>query len=217
MRTWTNYRRRKRRSSLSEPVLSYLRRHKSPVILGGIFIFGVALGSSAIRGISGDLARGLTALLGGFVDARATQTLGETLMSSLAQNIILMIILFFSGFCAIAAPIIYMVPLFKGLGYGLTSAALLSVYGLRALPFVGFLLLPNTLLSAVIIVAASDEALKMSRIFLSIIRPNEQNRGAKAPTPISYCVKFGLLCLAMVGGALLESYLFLIGSGIFGL
>ncbi len=217
MRTRTNYRSRMRNRSLPEPILSYMRRHRASVVFSGMFIAGVALGSSAVRTLSGDLAQGLAALLRGFVDARTTQALGQTLASSLSQNLVLIIILFFSGFCAIAAPIIYMVPLFKGLGYGLTAAALLAVYGVRALPFVGFLLLPNTLLSALIIVAACEEALKMSRTFLAVIRPIDPPRSSGSPTPGRYCLKFGLFSLAMVGGALLESYLFLLGAGLFGL
>ena len=216
MRTRTNYRGRAHKYIDSQPLWDYIQDHRTSVLLGSLFPIGVILGTSVVRTLDATTVQGLLTLLNGFVDARQKQGLAETLVSAMAQNMILLVLLFFCGFCAISGPVVFLVPAFKGLGYGLTAGAMLAFYGMRALPFVGFLMLPNTLLATIILIVACEDALKMSRHFLAIIKSVDIPRGEQ-PAPGKYCLRFLFLFFAMIGGALIESYLFHFGEGLFSL
>lgn len=216
MRYGTNHRAR-RGANRSEPIVLFIKRNKTIFTLCMLFLIGIAFGAYAVRTLDENTLKGLLSIVGGFVNARQTATLSQMLMASLTQNLILIIVLFFCGYCAISAPVIYIIPVFKGLGYGITSGAMLSYYGMNALPFIGLLILPNTVLSALILVLACKESLIMSRNFLSVIKSVELERGEQITSSGKYCVKFMLFLLAIIVGAFIESYSFFISSGIWGL
>ena len=170
----------------------YAREHLLTFLLGALFLLGILAGTLLVHQASERTLELLKTILGGYVENRALQPFTSIVTSTFFSNVILLLILFFCGFCTIAQLIIFLVPVFKGLGYGFSLGMLYLQYGTQAVPYVALLQLPTMFLSALLLIIACRSSLMLSvRFFKStMVSPEEADRfRAKR-----YCVKY-LACL----------------------
>lgn len=187
-------------------LLQYCQEHAFLLGLGLLYLLGVWVGTRIIPSLDPTLAESLTAILGGFVKGRSGQPIESTMLSAFTASFWPLLLLFVCGFCAIAAPLILFLPFFKGLGFGLTAASMLGIYGTAAVPYLGLLLLPNAVCGALVIVLGCHQSFRLSLFFLSLLR-GERGEG-ETPTITTYCLRFLLLTAVLLAGAALEGVLF---------
>lgn len=213
-----NFRRsagRERGQPEAVPAWILLREQLSVLVFGALFLLGVGLGATVISWLDADTAKSLSLILGGFVEGRGSQPLATTFLSALTPNIGMLTLLLLCGFCAISAPLVALVPWFKGLGFGLTASAMLSGYGMDALGYLGVLVLPNLIWSTVILLLGCRDALRMSLSFWNAMKPAVQ-RGAVIH-PGTFCARCILYAVLLAVGAMAEAYSFLLLAGTFAL
>lgn len=172
------------------PGTSSLSGWVAPLLLGGVFLGGALLGRSLWHVAGEDTARALLLLLSGGHSGTFSffPTLGVVFLSNLG----LLVVLFLLGFCAISQPVILLLPLIKGLGFGLVSAGNADTYS----PYSAFFwlcFLPGAFLQASLVILAAKESLSLSgSVFVAVFG----GRSQPGRVPVSgYLYKYLLLLL----------------------
>lgn len=111
-----------------------------------------------------------------------------------------------AGFCAVSAPLILLVILLKGMGYGLLASALLGQYGASALRYLAISILPNLLVSGIALLFCCQESYRMSRSIWQMMQPQVRGSG-EGSTAGEYGAKMILYGIFLCLGAALEAYL----------
>lgn len=191
----------------------YIRANAVTFLLGFLFLLGVLIGTLLVRNASEQTLQALKVVLGGFVEQRQMQSFGGIILSSFSSLFSLLIALFFCGFCSIAQPIILIMPIFKGLGYGFSIGTLYMQYGASAISYVAALMLPSMFFSALLLITASRSSLLSSVALFrtTLIRPEQAERyRAKR-----YCIKFGIFTVLCFFISLTDAILFYKFSSLF--
>lgn len=196
-----------RRDRVYEPVFN-IQENLSLIAFGGFFLGGVFLGALVVSWLGSDAAESLTAIMGNFLQSRQQQDLTQTFLSAFSSSALLLLLLFFCGFCAIGAPLIFAVPLFKGLGFGLTAGTVFAAYGIDALWYVAILILPNLLISSIVLLLACRQAFRMSRKIWTQMTAGGAPRTAPAVSMGPFLGRFLIYLILIGAGAVVESILY---------
>ena len=124
------------------------------------------------------------------------------LFESCFQPILLLAILFVSGLSACGIPAALAVPVFWGMGVGLTQACYYAE-GWGGVAVVAAVLLPHSVMEAVVLLMAASECFRMSVRFAVQLLPRSAHCGGLWQDFRLYAVRFLLLLLLLfVAGAL---------------
>lgn len=128
------------------------------LLYGAFMICGIAVGVILLTTVDQSYKQQLLDVVGGYVTHRSGQSFAATVGSACTMNILLVMLLMFCGYCSVSLPLIGCIAAFKGLGYGVSTAMVYSIYGIQALPYVNLLILPNALFSSLVIINSCREA-----------------------------------------------------------
>ena len=137
------------------------------LLLAGVFLLGLMLGRSLVGTAENATSAAVMELITGYLNGRHLESVGQTFLATFGSSLLLLLILFFCSFSAIAAPVIYLIIFLKAVGIGLSYGMLFSGFGWRALPYVTIILMPNAVISSLTLLAAARESLQLSRRLLS--------------------------------------------------
>lgn len=179
---------RKRELHKKHPFLIFLRGHLLIILLGSIFLAGLIAGSIFVSRADAQTRQALEIILSEFMQQRQTQSFSAVLFSTFFSIFVLLLALFFCGFCTISQIIILLLPLFKGLGYGFSVGSVYLEYGISAFGYVAVMLVPTMLFSTLLLLYAAKTSFILSlRLFRSTMSQGEESGRMAAKR---YCVKF---------------------------
>lgn len=168
------------------------------LLLGGCLV-GVLLHNSFRQ----TLPESLTALL-------RVQTVSDGLRGGVAcmasscfQTFCLLAILFLSGLSACGAPITFAVPLFWGVGLGMTEAYYYACGGAGVL-LVAVLVLPHSLLKAAALLMGCAESLRMSLLLSGQLLPKSAHCGGLWQDFRLYALRFAVLLIPLAVSGVLD-------------
>lgn len=191
-------------------------RLSATLLLAAMLLSGLFVGSLLIASSGSSVTSFLETLMKTATTSRATQSFGATFSAAFLSNFYLLLITFLLGFSAISAPVIFLVPLYKGLGLGLSMGYLYMNYGFKGVGYCAFMIVPSAVLSVIAILLGCKESFHFSKIFLHYLFVGPKEAGASAlPALRVYAVRFLLLLALVLGAALIESILTLLFGGIF--
>lgn len=175
-----------------DSLLAALKKNKLTVTMAALFFVGMTYGSIIVGFGDEKLLHTLAFMTKGYMAGRVEQSLAETFLNSLYTSGAFVLLLFLLGFSAISIPAILFLPLFKGLGLGLSVGYLYITYGVKGVAFTAAVILPAALLSTFAIILAGREAFRLSVLFLSSFIPRLS--GTITPRTVKlYCAKFLVL------------------------
>lgn len=156
----------------------------------GLVVFAVS--GPAIKRELGTLLE-LRAVMGGF------KGVVSMLFSSCFSAILLLALLFLCGLSACGAPFAVIVPLFYGMGLGMTEAFYCAT-GIKGFVTSSLLIIPHYIIAATALVLGSMESIRMSLLFSRQILPNCGIGGLWHDFKL-FCVRFlTFICLAFASG-----------------
>lgn len=120
----------------------------------------------------------------------------SVLFSSCMEVLLLLLLLFLSGLCVYGAPLTVLVPVFYGLGFGLTEAYYYASSGGLGIALIALQILPHTLLAVAALIMACSESLRMSLLLSRQLLPSGSMGGLWQDFKL-YCMRF-LLFVAIV-------------------
>lgn len=157
---------------------------------GGVWVFSF---SSPAMGHELGRILEIPAVTGGFRGGISV------LFSSCFSTVVLLLILFLSGLSACGAPVTALVPLFFGLGTGLTEAYYYSG-GKAGIFTVAILVIPHTVVAVASLVMGCAESLRMSLLISGQLLPSSANCGGLWQDFRLYGLRF-LLFIGLAFGA----------------
>lgn len=184
-------------------VRSEFRKNRLQLLLGIVFLLGIVTGCS-IAGQSGEAA-GNTVIttLGQYLASAGTY--GESgeflsrMLSSFGATTLILFFLFLCGLGAVFQPVVLLVLFLRGLGLGV-----MGVYAYSAGQAMWYLtvLLPEAILTSILMIAAAGEALRFSvRFFVQLLpEGTTENIPTSSGNIGGYLLRF--LILYLLGGSI---------------
>lgn len=166
-----------------------------------LFIVGVCFGTG-----SGD-SEALRALADGYSAAQNFEAAADNFFKSLSADAVLLAVVLLLGFSSVSAPVLILVPFFKGLGVGAAASAL---YIFDPAPasilksFIGFSV--TAAISSFVLIIASQSALRLSVGLFSHLRGRCENFDLVSEGK-KYGLKFLLFAVIIVINAVLDTLL----------
>ena len=158
------------------------------------YLAGAVFGAYLTRDLPAEFNDGLITIFSNFLQARADQSLRQTVVFSLGQIIFPLGFLFFLGFCAISLPFYPVTFFFMGLGSGVSLAAAVAedAAGNLALWKALLIMAPFAIGCALVAIVAAGCSIRLS---LQCIRQLQGTGGGKALNIAAYLREFGELLL----------------------
>lgn len=189
-----------------------IKHNKFVTALFVAFLLSMLYGSFLISRIDNQAVELLGFLTKEYVSLRAGQSLLETFLSSALSSFSYLAILFLLGFFAIGQPLIFLVPVFRGFGLGITMGYLYSRYGLQAAGYCAVLIVPVAFFVALILINAAKDSLKMANLFLlPMVKGNYPMLTPEAAK--IYLLKYFIYGLMTLGACILDALLNFLFSG----
>lgn len=164
--------RKNKRIMLLQTIKEHIANNKKEyVIVGSLFIVGIFLGVFFINNVGQEQKTVITEYLNQFIEKlKSSESLNlmELLKTSIGQNIILAISLWFFGTTIIGIPVVFGIVAYRGFCLGYTISACISIMGVsKGIVFVLILLLLQNLL---IIPAILGLAVSGIKLYKSIMK-----------------------------------------------
>ncbi len=185
-----------KRQQFRRSILRLLYRNEIFFLLTALFFIGILLGACLIRSNSSNWQIFIRQIVSGFTDARGKQAFAATFFQSLVGSSTFLLAIFLCGFCAVGQPLVCLILLFRGMGYGLTAG---GVYQISGMGYVALSLLPNCVLSAIILLWAGQSAFRFSTGLYGAMKGS----GQMSSRP--YCLEFSFLEACLLVSALIDS------------
>lgn len=193
-----------RRRYYSRYLAHYTKKNYRVLLLGGIFVLGVVLGTLLVRSAGQETVELLLRLIGDFAQRRRDQGFTANLSAGCLGGLCFVAGLFVCGFCAVAQPAEILAPLVRGLGFGFSAASLYARFGPGAAGFIGVFLLPSMIITTIAMLFCCNEALRMSGSLWSLL----QGREAEPYVRRVYAARFIAAAALWFVGVLIESLLY---------
>lgn len=174
-------------------------RNEIFLLLTALFFIGILLGSCLIRSNGSSWQIFIEQIVSGFSSARGTQAFLSSFLQSLTGGIAFLLAIFLCGFCAVGQPLICLIILFRGMGYGLTAGGVYRICGVGGMGYVALALLPNCVLTALILLRAGQSAFRFSTGLYGAMKGS----GKMSSRP--YCLEFSFFAVFMLAAALIDS------------
>lgn len=164
-----------------------------------LFTFSFLFGTILICVNHTETLNQLNFLIQKFLKNRVEQSVFITFFSSFSSSAISIILLFFLGFFPLAQPVSFFVPVFHGLGLGLSTAYLYSFRGLKGIFFSILILAPSEIIYTLILLLAAKFSIQFSNMNFKNLFPEKFKQKSKGTVKI-YVKRFSyLLCLELMG------------------
>lgn len=175
------------------------------IFLGIAYLIGMVIGCEFISRTAIGYEDGIFAIFTNFIEVRSSQPIQDTVIFSFLSTFYLLVFLFLLGFCAISLPLIPMVPLFKGVGYGITIAAILQSEYRSQLTTILLLIVPYAAATACIVIVGAQYAIQLSRKCYHLFR---EEKADGQITVRAYCQSFVVLVVLTGLFSLMDAVLY---------
>lgn len=188
-----------------------LKSNQRLMLLLLFYVTGSFIGAVAVKGIDGEMLVHIKELAESFVQQRNTQSILQNFLSSVLTDTVYTIIAAVFGLCLIGEPILWLIPLARGLGIGFISGYFLKTYTLSGFMYCLSILFVPSMLSVAATVFMCREAIITSK---DLFRSTGGSAAVKKSDFYKlYALRFILLYAIMILAALVSAALTYAFSG----
>lgn len=131
--------------------------------LTAFFIIGIIIGAVSIKSDSGGVTDSLRQVVESYTKLRAEQGIAANFCNSFAINALFSAAVIFLGFSLIGYPFIMLTPIVKGMGIGMVSGYMYSVYKFIGLGYSLLIIYPGAVISVFAFILACSHSCEYSR------------------------------------------------------
>lgn len=182
----------------------YLKNVNLIRILFIILMIGMIYGAMLIGLNRDEAVNQLGSIMQKFINKRIEQSIFITFASSFFSSMILIAILFFIGFFSIGQPIAFFIPMFQGLGIGLSTAYLYSSKGISGIIFCLILIAPTTIISTLTLLLGCKESIRFSNKNLRTLFPQKFDQNMQGELKL-YLKRFSALTMFQLISAVIDT------------
>ncbi|MBQ3149758.1 MAG: stage II sporulation protein M [Clostridia bacterium] len=139
-----------------------------------LFTTGMVVGSVVIRKGAGEILSDILNIYSDYISAKAGESVLTGFCNSFFIVLILLIITYSLGLCAVGTPVIYLIPLVSGIGTGTVSAFMYSKYLLKGIGYCALISYPGKIICTVVMITACAAAAEMSTKMLKILTKQDE-------------------------------------------
>ena len=178
------------------------------------FLLGLIMGTVLIKMTSISEQSVLSEITSSFINTKTQQGFLDNLLSSFFSTSVFLLFAFFVGFFALGKPIAILIPMFKGLGLGISMADIFMQNGVKGYLICLILVLPSAIVSLIAIIFASKEAAKASSLIFSFVcrKINSESDDTRFG---AYIIKFTAFFIIALLGAVIDATLTFFFSNMF--
>lgn len=187
------------RGNMAAAFGEFLTENRRLLSFLGLFFIGVLGGVLVFTTSHGVLSKELSVMLDIPAVTQGFQGGISGLFSSCFSTVVLLLLLFLAGMSACGAPVAVLVPIFYGLGLGLTEAYYYGAGG-RGVLFTALLVVPHSLIAAAALLMGCSESLRLSLLLSGQLLPTSAHCGGLWQDFRLYCVRF-LIFFGLAFGA----------------
>lgn len=181
------------------------REVKNMIIIISLFAAGMIIGAGIMRkGSSSELVADFSSIFDVFTQQRNSQKAYRIFFNSISVNMLFTVGVFFSGLSCIGLPVIVAIPIIKGIGYGMLSGYLFSVYAMNGIGYYLLIIFPSAVLGVSVLLLACCAAGIMSKELLGVILAKKQ---PESKILIAYMKRFAVYFAAIVLSSAVETVL----------
>lgn len=184
------------------------------IVLATLFISGLVIGALCVRTAGNDILDKMLRMFQNYAQVRSQQSLFQNFGSSFIAGIFCILSLYLLGLTAWGAPVILCIPVFDGMGIGMTSGALYTDYGWAGFGYSALIIVPGALISAIAIIFSARESLRCSALLFS--EHCLSHPVTREPFK-DYSIKFLILTLLIVLSSAVDMLTIQIFSGVIAL
>ncbi len=140
-----------------------LKQNQKLVILTVLLICGLILGALADKKAAGTSADPLRDIVENYYKAKTEQTFLQNFLSTLGTESVYMGIALIFGVCVAGEPVLWLLPLIKGLGLGMISGYLYQAHAVEGLIYFSAVILFPSVIASASELFACKESILMSR------------------------------------------------------
>ena len=179
------------------------REVKGLIITIALFTASMIIGAGLFRSTSANISE-FSDIFDNYILTRSDETVLQLFFNSLIINLTFILISFFAGMSCFGFPITVILPVIKGLGYGVISGYLFSQYTMSGIGYYLLTILPGGIIANSTLLFTCNEACFLSADILMIVLEKKQSDKNKI---ILYTKKIILLITISVFSSFLDSLL----------
>lgn len=183
----------------------WIKENIDIIVFMVIFLSGILLGAI----ISAELAKNgidrFITVSNRFAAQREEQQAVKTLISALIPGMLAWAAAFVGGFCAVSAPVTYLIPFIKGLGYGMFACSVIISETAAGIHYI-IHLLPNLIISAIAISYCCKTSIEMSKFFWTSVNYRVKIQSDNRNMTAIFCGKMLLYGIIIIFGTIIEVY-----------
>lgn len=165
-----------------------IEKHYNIIILTTLIGFGIVIGSLIIAKTTSELNSSIDTLYNNFISSIKEKTFFTIFCDTFFTSMIYIFLFFIMGTNALGIPFVYFLTCIKGIGNGIISGYLYSIYGLKGVGFSTLVLFPYAIISGIIIIMMGDSSLKLSKNIFHDLRSKPPVH--KEITIKKYCINY---------------------------
>lgn len=133
------------------------------ILLLSALLIGVLVAKNGNESILAQVSR----MFDSFYSVRENQSIGASVINSLKVSCAFWLINALFGLCIIGIPFVTVIPVIRGLGIGLVTGYIYSIYGIKGVGYCFLIIFPGALISFIALIYAVSDSFKMSLYTLS--------------------------------------------------
>lgn len=185
-----------------------IKENSNTILLFSLFFCGLIIGCGLYNSYKNkDSSLFLNIVNTFFIQNNKTATFINSLLSSL----IIILIGFCSGLCCVGYPVIYSIPLLKGLYYGILASFMLHTYAMQGFSYFFLTMLPGAIIAVCTAIYACNLSCSTAKVLaLNVFTNNREEIKIK-----EYTIKHLILFAVMFIGCIIDYFTVSLFSKIF--
>lgn len=183
--------------------LEFIENNSFSVLICGLIFAGVLVGIYCFYTFC-DSQTGKILFASGYIDNRVKMSCVAIFFDTFIKDTIYLIVIFLLGFWALAQPIEFIIPIFKGITLGATITQIYFTVGIKGFAIIILMVIPSTMITVLVIIVSSREAIRMSNMIAAKSFRQSFTEGLKDYISL-YIKKFILLGIFVVFAAMIDS------------
>ena len=160
---------KQRRKSLyySKNRVSQLPIRREILMFSILLLSGLLIGVLVAKNGNESILTQVSRMFDTFYLVRENQSIGTSVINSLKVSCAFWMINLLFGLCIIGVPFVTVIPVIRGLGIGLVTGYIYSIYGIKGIGYCFLIIFPGALISFIALIYAVSDSFKMSLYTLS--------------------------------------------------
>ncbi len=160
---------KQRRKSLyySKNRVSQLPIRREILMFSILLLSGLLIGVLVAKNGNESILTQVSRMFDSFYSVRENQSIGASVINSLKVSCAFWLINVLFGLCIIGIPFVTIIPVIRGLGIGLVTGYIYSIYGIKGIGYCFLIIFPGALISFIALIYAVSDSFKMSLYTLS--------------------------------------------------